>query len=103
MPTTTEGRIKAARAILRMTGLGDHVIVRQHIRIDESHTEWDWDALIEEPLSTGERITIEVMRTILLGHGHATIADLYALDDEYRRVCIDALRLALIGDEVPML
>lgn len=103
MATTGEGRAKATRHLLRMTGLDEHIIVRRYIDIDRSHLEWDWDALAEEPLSHGERIAIEVLRAIVLGHSTVKVSDLYDLDDEYRQVCVDALRHVLIGEDTPVL
>jgi hypothetical protein len=103
MATTAEGRVRATRLLLKMTGLDDHIIVRRYINIDESHTEWDWDGLAEAQLSHGERIAVEVLRAIVLGHSTVRVSDLYDLDDEYRQVCLDALRHALIGQDIPVL
>lgn len=103
MPTTTEGRMKAARMMMNLAGLTDHPLVRKHLNIDESHTAWDWEGLAEEGLSTGEFIVIDLLRAIVLGHSSVRVADLYQLDDHHRRIAVDALRLTLIGDEVPVL
>lgn len=103
MPTTAEGRRNAARHIMRLTGLENHPLVTPHINIDASVSDWDWDGLDREPLSTGERITFEVLRAVVLGYSDARISDLYALDDHYRTVLLDGIRMALVGDEVPVL
>lgn len=98
MATTAEGRNKAAHYILRMTQLGEHPLVAPHINIDASPTTWDWEAVTEQHLSSGEHIAIGVLKVIVLGHGPVRVDDLYHVDDHYRAVLIDALRMALVGD-----
>jgi hypothetical protein len=100
MATTAEGRLRAARHLLRMTGLGEHVLVQPHLNADEAYTEWDWNGLQAEPFSKGERVALEVLRVCTLGHGFVRVDDLYQCDDHYRGVLLDALRMALLGDEV---
>lgn len=101
MPTTAEGRNKATRLLTNLLRFDDHVLIRKHINNDAR--TYDFESLAEEPLSSGERIAVEVLRAIVQGTSHVRISDLYEVDDEYRRVLLDALRLALIGDDVVIL
>ena len=104
MPITIENKTRAARHLLHMTGLDTHVLVRRYIDIDKSPTDWDWQGLHEEDrLSSGELVIIGVLRAIVLLRTDVTISDLTLVDDDTRHICLDALRIAYIGDEVSTL
>ena len=101
MPTTAEGRTKATRLLTNLLRFDDHVIIGKHINNDAR--TYNFESLAEERLSSGERIAVEVLQVIVNGSSRVKIQDLYEVDDDYRRVLLEALRLALIGDDGVML
>jgi hypothetical protein len=84
-----ERKARAARAIINLSALAGHVHFTKCVDPDGPVVRWD--ALEDWRWSSGETVLIEVLRVILLGHGHATIADLYRLDEQNRAVVVMAL------------
>lgn len=79
----------AARLLLNLSALHEHPHVSACIEPDG----WlvDWDRLAAWNWSSGEKILVELLRTIILGHGHVIVGDLWTLDDENRHVAAQAI------------
>lgn len=104
MTITIENKTKASRHLVKITGLDNHILIGKYIDIDKSPRDWGWTEINDEDrLSSGELVIIGVLRTIVLGWTGVPISDLAYVDEESRRACLDALRLAYFGDEVPTL
>lgn len=79
----------AARVLLNLSALADHPHVQACIEPDGWRI--NWERLDEWRWSSGERILIELLRTIVLGHGEVKVHDIYQLDSDNRAVAGMAL------------
>lgn len=79
----------AARLLLNVSALHGHPHVQTCIEPDG----WlvNWERLAAWNWSSGEKILIELLRTIILGHGRIQVEDLYRLDEENRHVAAQAI------------
>lgn len=91
--TLNPQRIHAAATLVRLSALGEHHMIAQHVDI-EGH-RINWDAINDFGWSSGEIILIELLKVILHGAGNVEIEDLWRLDDENREVATLALRQAM--------
>lgn len=67
--------------------------------IDLDRSAVDVTRLEEWPWSSGERVLVDLVRSIYNGSGDGTVGDLTALDDDNRRVALMALESWLVDGE----
>lgn len=67
--------------------------------IDLDRNTVDVTRLEDWPWSSGERVLVDLVRSIYNGSGDGTVHDLTALDDDNRRVVLLALESWLIDGE----
>lgn len=67
--------------------------------IDLDRSAVDVIRLEEWPWSSGERVLVDLVRSIYNGSGDGTVHDLTALDDDNRRVVLLALESWLVDGE----
>lgn len=93
-------RAAAARALVECSVLGRHPYFAAHCSAGDNH--YQWDALDNYSWSHGEAVLIEVLRTLVLGHGNVELDQLWALDEQNRAAAVLSIRLAMVEQDDPI-
>lgn len=89
--TTIENRQAAARLLVNCSALSHNPHIAKHVDLDGNRIAWDELELWR--WSTGERVLLELLRFVVLGHSNLELGQLYQLDQDNRDTAASALKL----------